>query len=90
MEIEAVGGRTVQADGSTPITTPHRKPGDDRRRYRCNPPYTCIATLYDGLNALYSIPDTQDVISQYLVRLVGTGVRRSGGVHALLCRCPVV
>lgn len=66
MELEAVGGRAARADGLTPITTPHRKPGDGRRRYRWNPnkvtPCTCLASLYDRLSALYDVLGTQDVI----------------------------
>ena len=66
MEIEAIGGRAARAEGLTPITTPHRKPGDGRRRYRWNPnkvaPCTCLASLYDRLSALYDVLDTQDII----------------------------
>lgn len=66
MEIEAVGGRAARADGLTPITTPHRKPGDGRRRFKWNPnkltPCTCLASIYDRLSALYDVLGTQDVI----------------------------
>lgn len=66
MEIEAIGRRAARAEGLTPITTPHRKPGDGRKRYRWNPnkvaPCTCLASLYDRLSALYDVLDTQDII----------------------------
>lgn len=66
IEVEAVGGRAARADGLTPLTTPRRKPGDGRRRFRWNPnkvtPCTCLASLYDRLSALYDVLDTQNVI----------------------------